>query len=231
MKQNIVVIGGSSGIGKSIVEVYLENGDSVFNFSRTKPEINHLNLVHTDLDVLNFHKSIFEELVNIDSVFYCPGTINLKPFQSLKEKDVLNDFGVNALGAFKVLQELMPKIINKGSVLLFSSVAVQTGLKYHASISMAKGAVEGLVKALAAEWAPKIRVNGFSLSLINTPLASKFTGSDEKLKTAENRHPLQRIGNPQEIAKMAMCFSSKDAAWITGQILQIDGGMSSIREL
>lgn len=231
MKRTIVVIGGSSGIGLSILEECLATGDVVFNFSRTKPEIKHVNLKHRSLDVLNFDKETFEDVNQIDGVFYCPGTINLKPFQSLKEKDVWHDLEINVLGAFKVLQVLMSKMNYNSSVLVFSSVAVQTGLKYHASVSMAKGALEGLVRALAAECAPKVRVNAFSLSLTNTPLASKFTGSDEKIKTAEKRHPLQRIGDAREIAKMAKHFSSNEAAWITGQVLQIDGGISTIKEL
>lgn len=193
MEQNIVVIGGSSGIGKSIVEVYLANGDLVFNFSRSRPEINHENLVHTELDVLNFHKDIFSELKQVDKVFYCPGTINLKPFQNLKETEVVIDFQINALGAFKVLQALRSKINTGGSIVLFSSVAVQTGLKYHTSVSMAKGAIEGMVRALAAELAPKIRVNALSLSLTNTPLASKFTSTDEKIKTAEKGTPYKKL--------------------------------------
>ncbi|MDZ7358758.1 MAG: SDR family oxidoreductase, partial [candidate division KSB1 bacterium] len=168
----------------------------------------------------------------LDGVVYCPGTINLRPFRQLKEEDFLTDFKINALGAVKTIQgtlNRMKKVEQTASIVLFSTVAVQTGMSYHASIASAKGAVEGLTRSLAAELAPKIRVNCIAPSLTDTPLAARLLGSEEKQQAAAERHPLKRFGQPEDIANLACFLLSDESSWITGQVLHVDGGMSSVR--
>jgi NAD(P)-dependent dehydrogenase (short-subunit alcohol dehydrogenase family) len=169
----------------------------------------------------------------LNGLAYCPGSINLKPFKNLKQQDFVSDFKINALGAIKVINKYFTNLQNSdnSSILLFSTVAVQTGMPYHASVASAKGAVEGLTRSLAAEFAPKIRVNAIAPSLTDTPMASRLLSSDEKKETSAKRHPLNSIGKPEEIAKAAAYLLSDDSAWITGQIMHIDGGISSLKIL
>ncbi|MEM9479700.1 MAG: SDR family oxidoreductase [Verrucomicrobiota bacterium] len=169
----------------------------------------------------------------IHGLVYCPGTINLKPFHRIKEEEFLHDYYVNFLGAVRVLQAALPGMKKAGnsSVVLFSTVAVGTGLGFHASIASAKGAVEGLVRSLACEWSPRIRVNGVAPSLTDTPLAATLLGSEDKREVSEARHPLKRIGTAQEVAALAELLLSDNAASVTGQMLRPDGGLSSLRPL
>jgi len=115
------------------------------------------------------------------------------------------------------------------SIVLFSTVAVQTGFNFHSQVAVSKGAIEGLSRSLAAEFAPKIRVNAIAPSLTDTGLASKLLSSEEKKQANAERHPLKKIGTPKDIAEMAVFLLSEKANWITGQILHVDGGMSSIK--
>jgi len=169
----------------------------------------------------------------VDGIVYCPGTINLKPLKSLKIEDFQNDFDVNLLGAVKVINRYLNnlKSVEKSSIVLFSTVAVQTGMQYHASIASAKGAVEGLTRSLAAEFAPHIRVNCIAPSITNTPLAEKLLNNDAKLKASEDRHPLKRIGNAKEIAEIIEFLLSDKSGFMTGQIIKVDGGISSIKNI
>jgi NAD(P)-dependent dehydrogenase (short-subunit alcohol dehydrogenase family) len=157
----------------------------------------------------------------------------LKPFHRFTDEELLHEFQLNALGAARLLRQLTNplKASGQGSVVLFSTVAVGTGMPFHASVAMAKGAVEGLGKSLAAEWAPAVRVNIISPSLTNTPLASKLTSTPEKIEAGGKRHPLGRIGEASELAEAAAFLLSSKSGWITGQNLHIDGGMSSLRLL
>ena len=216
MKPNIVIIGGTTGISKKIAEG-LESTAQVYTFSRGQ-----------SFDVLTDELPTKDLPDVIDGVVYAPGTIKLKPFHGLKIEDFENDFKINALGAVKVLQALYPKLKNSvsPSVVLFSTVAVQKGMPYHASISMAKGAVEGLVRSLAVEWAPRIRVNAIAPSLTDTPLAAKITANPKALEVSIEKHPLKRIGRDTDIAEMALFLLSDKSSWITGQVLSVDGGLS-----
>jgi NAD(P)-dependent dehydrogenase (short-subunit alcohol dehydrogenase family) len=157
----------------------------------------------------------------------------LKPFHLLRSRDFVRDLEVNYLGAVKTLQHYLPRLreADSASVVLLSTVAVQTGLAFHASVAGAKGAVEGLTRALAAELAPKIRVNAVAPSLTDTPLARSLLNQPAKRESASKRHPLQRIGTPADIAS-AVCFLLADeSGWITGQVIAVDGGLSRIRSL
>ncbi|MDA8975358.1 SDR family oxidoreductase, partial [Akkermansiaceae bacterium] len=167
----------------------------------------------------------------IDGIVYCPGTINLKPYNRLTEEDFLSDLQVNLLGANRVIQQALPALKKSptASIVLFSTIAVQMGMPFHASIAAAKGAVEGLARSLAAELAPKIRVNVIAPSLTDTRLASQLLADDKRREAAAERHPLKQIGKPEQIAEQVAYLLSDAANFTTGQILRPDGGLSSVR--
>lgn len=216
MKRNIVIIGGSHGISQTVLEL-LQDQANVFSFSRS----NGFDVTKDSLPLADIPEVV-------DGVVYAPGSINLKPFHLLKHEDFLHDLEINTLGAVKTLQSLYPKLRKSeaASVVLFSTVAVQKGMNFHSSIAMAKGAIEGLVRSLAIEWAPKIRVNAIAPSLVDTPLASKITGNPKSLEITIDKHPLKRIGDNADIAEMVNYLLSPKSKWITGQILAVDGGLS-----
>jgi NAD(P)-dependent dehydrogenase (short-subunit alcohol dehydrogenase family) len=225
--KNIVIIGGNSGIGKSIIEQLETLGATIFSYHRSGEGRGHL-------DVTEKFENIEGLPEVIDGLVYCPGTISLKPFHRFSVEDFQKDYDVNVLGAVKVLQACLKgmKKSESASVVLFSTVAVQVGLGFHASISSAKGAVEGLAKSLAAEWAPnKIRVNVVAPSLTDTPLASALLGNEDKKEASNKRHPLGRYGQPEDIAGAAVFLLSNQASWMTGQVLHLDGGMSSVKSM
>ncbi|GGD18538.1 SDR family NAD(P)-dependent oxidoreductase [Aureimonas glaciei] len=156
----------------------------------------------------------------------------MKPFDRLTEADFLHDFQVNALGAAKVIQACLPalKAAEEGaSIVLFSSVAVDQGFAAHASIAMAKGAVVGLVRSLAAELAPSIRVNAIAPSLTNTPLGAKIAASEKMAEAVAKMHPIPRLGRADDMAAMAALLLSPEGGWISGQVIGIDGGRSTLR--
>ena len=175
--------------------------------------------------------ALTDELPEIDGltgIVYCPGSINLKPFHRLTQDDFLDDYQKNVLGAVRVLQFYFRTLKkNKGSVVLFGTVASQQGMPFHASIAAAKGGLEALARSLAAEWAPNIRVNIVNPSLTDTPLAEALLSTEQKRENAAQRHPLKKIGTPKDIAKAAVFCLEND--WVTGQSIGVDGGMSSVR--
>jgi NAD(P)-dependent dehydrogenase (short-subunit alcohol dehydrogenase family) len=168
----------------------------------------------------------------LKALIYAIGTINLKPAHRLTDADIEQDFRLNAHGALRAVQASLPQLKQAegaASILLFSTVAVAQGFGAHASIAMAKGAVEGLTLALAAELAPKIRVNCIAPSLTRTPLARGLTGNPAMAEAIAGLHPMQRLGEPDDIAPLAALLASDRAGWITGQIIGVDGGRSSLR--
>ncbi len=227
--KHFLVVGGSKGIGRQISE-QLSQRHTVYCMSRTAPGIP--NVVHIPVDVTQDEIDVSALPEELDGIAYCPGSINLKPFRSLKEADFISDYTINVIGATKVLKAVerrLKKGENPGSVVLFSTVAATQGMPFHASIAAAKGAVEGLTRSLAAEWAPNIRVNCVAPSLTDTPLAASLLSNDEKKENAGKRHPLRRIGNPADIANAAVYLLSQDSGWVTGQVIAVDGGMSRVR--
>ncbi|MEE4603176.1 MAG: SDR family oxidoreductase [Desulfobacteraceae bacterium] len=231
--KNILIVGGSSGIGLELVKVLSENYHEIYVGSRTADTLVEIPGVHhIPMDVTAETLDLETLPKTLQGLVYCPGTIVLKPFQRLTIDDFRNDFNINLLGAVKVIQgciNLLKKSPSGASIVLFSTVAVNTGMPFHASVGSAKAAVEGLTRSLAAEFAPRIRVNAVAPSLTDTPLAQNLLSSEEKRKASADRHPLKRIGTPQEIARSAAFLLSDASAWISGQILPIDGGMSSLR--
>ena len=225
----VLVIGGSKGIGKACAEQLLESGNEVIVAARSNNSISHLPLEFIDLDVLEDVSSL-EDFDELNGLIYCPGSINLRPFHRLTGEDFKNDFELNVYGAIKCIQSCLPALKKgKGSVVLFSTVAVQQGMAFHASVAASKGAIEGLTRSLASELAPHIRVNAIAPSLTDTPLAGALLSNDKKREASEKRHPLKRVGNAKEIASMAVHLVSENGGWITGQVIGIDGGMSRVR--
>lgn len=227
-----LIIGGTSGIGLEITKLLVAKNNQVIVISRQKRNIEELNnVIFYSADVTKPIEELPEIDDKLNGLVYCPGTINLKPFKNLKIDDFKNDFEINFLGAVKIINKYLNNLnqTDGASIVLFSTVAVQTGMPYHSSIASAKGAVEGLTRSLAAEFAPKIRVNCIAPSLTNTPLAEKFLNSESKLQSSIDRHPLKRIGNPTEIAELVYFLLSDSSSFITGQIIKVDGGISSIR--
>jgi 3-oxoacyl-[acyl-carrier protein] reductase len=223
-----VIVGASSGIGESLAQLLLDNNEQVISISRTHPKVNVT--AHYNLDVLS--SDAFPELAGqIDGLVYCPGSINLKPFRTLKESDLIADIQLNSLGAVRFIQAYTKnlQLSEQASIVLFSTIAVQTGMPFHASIAMSKGAIEGLTRSLAAEFSPKIRVNCIAPSLTHTPLAEKLLNSPEKLEASANRHPLKRLGEAKDISNSAAFLLSNQSSWVSGQILHVDGGLSKLR--
>lgn len=231
--KNFVIIGGSKGIGHAIVQRLTHLNHRVIVISRTLDQLESNPLIeYIQKDIIKDELSPSELPDVIDGLIYCPGSIVLKPFKSLSEEQFSEDFAINCLGAVKSIKASLnglKKSESHPSIVLFSTVAVSQGMPFHASIAAAKGAVEGLTKSLAAEFAPTIRVNCIAPSLTDTPLAAKILSSPEKIQAAEQRHPLKSIGNADDLAGMAVFLLSQDAKWISGQILHVDGGMSTLR--
>lgn len=227
--KNILLIGGSYGIGLAIAKE-LQSENKVFVASRTNDTIKDMDVTHILFDATtnSLNTSILPEV--IDGLVYCPGSINLRPFKGLKVETFEADLQINFIGLVKVIQSILPNLIasNQSSIVVFSSVAVTMGMPFHTSVAASKGAIEGFAKALAAEYAPKIRVNVIAPSLTDTPLADKFLNNDIKREKSAERHPLKRFGTSDDIAQMASFLLSDKSSWISGQIFHVDGGMSTL---
>lgn len=228
--KNVVLVGGSHGIGASVLEKLSSNGNyAITNVSRTQPE-NVAGVNHVEADILNGFPDL--DLDECHALIFCPGSINLKPFHRFTTDDFLEDYKLNFLGAVNAIQSLMKplKKPRNASVILFSTVAVGQGMPFHSSIASAKGAIEALTRSLAAEYAQNnIRFNCLAPSITDTPLASKLLSDDKRREASARRHPLNRFGNANNLASMVEYLIQDDADWITGQVFNIDGGLSTLK--
>lgn len=228
--KHILIVGGSSGIGKSLAELLITEGANVIIASRSKPDV--AGTTYISLDVTQMEQTIEALPEELHGVVYAPGTVNLKPFHRLPLETFQQDLEINVLGAIKVLKASFESLKKaKGaSVVLFSTVAAKLGMNFHSSIATSKGAIEGLGKSLAAEWAIHgIRVNILAPSLTDTPLVERIIATPEKQEASNKRHPIGRFGKPEDLAHMARLLLSEEGSWITGQVIGIDGGVSSLK--
>ena len=227
--KNILLIGGSTGIGYELSQK-LKKDNNLFISTRDQGKFNDPNIKTHELDLdKEFETDWLPD--HLDGFVYLPGTINLRPFKGLKPSVFLDDFNINVMGCVKILQKVLPKIqvAENPSIVMFSTVAVKIGMPFHSSVSSSKGAIEGLTRSLAAEFAPKIRVNSIAPSILDTPLAEKFLNSETKLENSRNRHPLKEIGSPKDISEIVKFLLEDNSKWMTGQIIPFDGGMSSVK--
>jgi 3-oxoacyl-[acyl-carrier protein] reductase len=220
-----IIVGGSKGIGQAYLNRRLGNSEIV-SISRTEPSAK-TGVTHYSVDVLS------GELPDVnlcDHLIYFPGSINLKPFNSLSESDFQEDFNINVLGAIRVIKKYLPLIkkSDNASITMFSTVAVAQGMPFHASVAVAKAGVEGLMKSLAAELAPKVRVNCIALNITDTPLAERILRNEKARESIAERQPLKRILTPEEVAEMVE-FIAIRAKGMTGQVVGLDLGLSSLR--
>lgn len=230
--QHYLIIGASSGIGLELAKQLTASGHRVTGtFNNNDPKLEIPNLRFHQFNVLDENPDMSFLPEELNGLIYCPGTINLRPFERIKPKDFEADLQLQVIGAIKIIQLALPalKKTDQASIILFSTFAVQTGLPFHSQVAVSKGAIEGLSRALAAEYAPKLRVNCIAPSLTDTPLAASLLNSESKRQANSERHPLKRYGHAKDIANMAEFLLSDKASWITGQVLHVDGGISSLK--
>ncbi|MEK9650236.1 MAG: SDR family oxidoreductase [Gammaproteobacteria bacterium] len=228
MAKQFLIVGVNSAIGKEVFSLLTKEGHQVFTTSRSSFENPGRHFIMQNLDTFNKLDGLPNSL---DGMLYCPGTINLKSIQRLEKDDVQNDLEINFFGAFNALKDLLPRLKNEdgSSVVFITTVAAKIGMPMHASIAAAKSALQGFAISMAAELAPRVAINCIAPSLTHTPLAEFLLSSESKLQSAEERHPLKKINKPQSVAKTIELLMFAKEYGITGQIFNIDGGLSALK--
>ena len=227
MSKNILLIGGSHGIGFEMAKA-LHSNYTVYIASRTNEELYNLDVNYISFDATTETLDESQLPEELHGFAYCPGSINLKPLKMLSIEVFKEEMELNFFSLVKVVKTIMPRMAQDSSMVFFSTVAVSTGMPFHTSVAAAKGAIEGFAKSLAAEFAPKVRVNCIAPSLVDTPLAGRLLNNDKKREMMSQRHPLKRVGNAEDIANIAVFLLSEKSTWMTGQIVGVDGGMSTL---
>ena len=231
--KNILVVGGSSGIGLALVKQLHEQNANIFVISRSRSDqwADDIHFLQADVtEEMDSTQGLLPE--ELHGLVYAVGSITLKPFNRLTTADFLNDFTLNVLGAARIVQQSLKSLknANGASVVLIGSVAARTGMPFHGSIAAAKGALEAMALTMAAEFAAQqIRVNLVAPSLTDTPLAQKLLNSPEKQEGSAKRHPLGRYGQPEDISNMVAFLLSDQSSWMTGQVIGIDGGLGKLK--
>jgi 3-oxoacyl-[acyl-carrier protein] reductase len=223
----ILLIGASSGIGRATAERLIAQGRSVICAGRRDPG---LGTPYIPYDALS-HALPQEQLPDaLGGLVYCPGMMDLKPIRSIRSEDLRAAFELSVVGSFTAIQTCTERLKRSpgSGIVLFSTVAVGRGMAFHTSVAAAKGAVEAMTRSLAAELAPTVRVNCIAPSLTRTPLSERLLSSPEREKASAEKHALKRVGEAQDIAAMAAFLLGQEAAWTTGQVIGVDGGMSVI---
>ena len=232
-----VILGATGSIGSSLAKKLIESGDQVHLVGRDETSVsslaNELNSSYTTCDVLeeNFSDKILSDLgeTPVNGLAFCVGSIDLKPLKLTKRSDFMQSFNLNLISATEVIKALADNLKkNKGSVVLFSTVAIKQGFPNHAIVASAKGAVEGLTVSLAAEFAPNIRVNCIAPSLTNSKISNFLLKNEKMAESIAKMHPLKRIGEGGDSASVAKFLLTDESSWITGQIFGVDGGRSSV---
>lgn len=227
MQKNILLIGGSHGIGFEMAKA-LHHDHTVYVASRTNEELFNLDVRHIAFDATTDTLDNAQLPDVIHGFAYCPGSINLKPLKMLSLDVFREEMELNFFSLVNVVKNILPRMNDGASMVFFSTVAVGTGMPYHTSVAAAKGAIEGFAKSLAAEYAPKLRVNCIAPSLVDTPLAGRLLNNDKKREMMSQRHPLKRVGQAEDIANLAVFLLGDKSTWVTGQVLGVDGGMSTL---
>ncbi len=227
MSKNILLIGGSHGIGLEMAKI-LSKENQVTIASRSNEGLEDVNVKHIVFDALTDDLDLTDLPEEIHAFAYCPGSINLKPFKMMSLETFNEDMQLNFFSLVNVVKQIIPKMAEGSSMVFFSTVAVGIGMPFHTSVAAAKGAIEGFAKSMAAEYAPKIRVNVVAPSLVDTPLATRLLSNDRKREMMSERHPLKRVGEASDIANIAVFLLSDNSTWMTGQIVGVDGGMSTL---
>ncbi|GBF42232.1 short-chain dehydrogenase [Leptospira ellinghausenii] len=227
----LCIIGASSGIGKAIASLCIKEGHEVYG--------TYFQHSETDMSFAGYRKlNVLEEKLDLDflpetldGLVYCPGSVVLKPFVKVSADEFISDYQLQVIGMTKVIQAVLPRLktSTQASIVVFSTVAVQSGFPFHSIVSASKGAIEGLTKALAAEFSPNIRVNCIAPSITETPLVGNLLNTIEKKEMSAKRHPLKKIGKPEDIANLVKFLLTEESSWMTGQVLPLDGGISTLR--
>ncbi len=232
-----LILGATGSIGSSLAKKIVAEGGEVHLVGRDEENLkklaSELNSTFTVCDVLeeSFADKIFNDLNDtpINGLAYCVGSIDLKPIKVTKKSDYMQSFNLNLISATEIIRKASDNLKqNKGSIVLFSTVAVKKGFTNHSIVASAKGAVEGLTVSLAAEFAPNIRVNCIAPSLTKSKISNFLLKNEKMAESIAKMHPLKRLGEGSDSSSVANFLLSDNSSWITGQIFGVDGGRSSL---